>query len=103
MTKFKFPHFFRTKKWESPNFQAVSEYFRIISIGIPNSIRNLLLRVNCFTSVRPSVRPKICFVAFFSATIDGRNLIFGHKLHIDIPYGGKRFWVRQIPTSCLPA
>jgi hypothetical protein len=22
------------------------------------------------------------FVAFFSATIDGRNLIFGHKLHI---------------------
>ena len=44
MTKFKFPHFFRPKKWQSPNFQAVSEYFRIISFGIPNSIRNLLLR-----------------------------------------------------------
>jgi hypothetical protein len=30
----------------------------------------------------PSVRPsKIFFVAFFSATIDGKNLIFGHKLH----------------------
>jgi hypothetical protein len=25
-------------------------------------------------------------VAFFSATIDGRNLIFGHKLHIGTPY-----------------
>jgi hypothetical protein len=42
------------------------------------------------------------FVAFFSATIDGRNLIFGHKLHIGTPYRGKRFVTRQIPTSCLP-
>ena len=48
----------------------------------------------------PSFRPsKIFFVAFFSATIDGRNLIFGHKLHIGMPYCGKRFWTRQIPTS----
>jgi hypothetical protein len=38
------------------------------------------------------------FVAFFSATIDGRNLIFGHKLHIGTLYRGKRFWTRQIPT-----
>ena len=45
---------------------------------------------------------KIFFVAFFSATIDGRNLIFGHKLHIGTPYRGKRFWTHQIPTSCLP-
>jgi hypothetical protein len=37
--------------------------------------------------------------SFFSATIDGRNLIFGHKLHIGMPYCGKRFWTRQIPTS----
>ena len=51
----------------------------------------------------PSVRPsKIFFVAFFSATIDGRDLIFGHKLHIGTPYHGKRFLTRQIPTSCLP-
>ena len=44
------------------------------------------------------------FVAFFSATIDGRNLIFGHRLHIHVgmPYCGNRFWIRQIPTSCLP-
>ena len=41
-------------------------------------------------------------VAFFSATIDCRNLIFGHKLHIDTPYRGNRFWTHQIPTSCLP-
>ena len=42
------------------------------------------------------------FVAFLSATIDGRNLIFGHKLHIGTPYRGKRFLTHQIPTSCLP-
>jgi hypothetical protein len=42
------------------------------------------------------------FVAFFSATIDGRNLIFGHKLHIGTPYRGKRFLTHQIPTSCFP-
>ena len=28
------------------------------------------------------------FVAFFSVTVDGRNLIFGHKRHIGIPYCG---------------
>ena len=39
---------------------------------------------------------------FFSATIDGRDLIFGHKLHIGTPYRGKRFLTRQIPTSYLP-
>jgi hypothetical protein len=42
------------------------------------------------------------FIAFFSANIDDRNLIFGHKLHIGTPYRGKRFLTRQIPTSCLP-
>jgi hypothetical protein len=42
------------------------------------------------------------FVTFFSATIDGKDLIFGHKLHIGTPYRGKRFWTHQIPTSCLP-
>ena len=42
------------------------------------------------------------FVAFFSAIIDNRNLIFVHKLHICTPYLGKRFWTHQIPTSCLP-
>ena len=41
--------------------------------------------VYCFTSVRPS---NIFFVAFFSVTVDGRNLIFGHKHHLGIPYCG---------------
>jgi hypothetical protein len=54
--------------------------------------------VYCFTSVRLSILPSF---AFFSTTIDGRNLIFGHKLHIGTPYRGKRFLTRQIPTSCL--
>ena len=54
-------------------------------------------------SVRPSFRQsKIFFVAFFSVTVDGRNLIFGHKLHIGSPYGGKRCSTHHIPTSCLP-
>ena len=32
------------------------------------------------------------FVAFFSANIDGRNLIVRHKLHIGTPFCGKRFF-----------
>jgi hypothetical protein len=63
----------------------------------PNGEGGILFYV-C-SSFRPS---KIFFVTFFSATIDGRNLIFGHKLHIGTPYHGKRFWTHQIPTSCLP-
>jgi hypothetical protein len=39
------------------------------------------------------------FVAFFSATVDDRNLIFGHKLHIGMPYCGKRFQISAI-NSC---
>jgi hypothetical protein len=42
------------------------------------------------------------YVTFFSATVDGRNLRFGLKLHIGTPYRGKRFLTHQIPTSCLP-
>ena len=61
--------------------------------------------VYCFTSVRPSVRPKIFFITFFSATIDGRNLIFGHKLHIGTPYRGKRQgydkWALAHSSSCF--
>jgi hypothetical protein len=31
-------------------------------------------------------------VAFFSASIDGRNLIFGHKLHIGTPISWEAFF-----------
>jgi hypothetical protein len=41
------------------------------------------------------------FVTFFSATIDDRDLIFGHKLYIGTTYDGKPLLTRQIPTSCL--
>ena len=66
-----------------------------------------VLPLSVCPSVLPSVLPsfrssKIFFVALFSVTVDGRNLIFGHKLHIGTPYRGKCFWTHQIPTSCLP-
>ena len=78
-----------------------------LSIGLPlisPPLHRRLEGVYYFTSVHPSVRPKIFFVTYFSATIDGRNLIFGYKLHIGtcMPYCVKHFWTRQIPTSCLP-
>jgi hypothetical protein len=44
-----------------------------------------VLPLSFCSSFRPS---KIFFVAFFSVTVDGRNLIFGHKRHIGIPYCG---------------
>ena len=52
-----------------------------------------VLPLSVCPSVLPSVllsfRPsKIFFVAFFSVTVDGRNLIFGHKHLIGIPYCG---------------
>ena len=40
-------------------------------------------------SVRSCFRPsKIFFVALFSVTVDDRNLIYGHKRYICIPYCG---------------
>jgi hypothetical protein len=40
-------------------------------------------------SICPSFRPsKIFFVTLFSVIVDGRNLIFGHRHHIGIPYYG---------------
>jgi hypothetical protein len=43
-----------------------------------------------------------CFAAVFSDTIDRRDLISGHKLHIGTPHRGNRFWTHHIITSCLP-
>ena len=76
-------------------------YFRLVfsSDYTPAPRRGRGYTVLPLSSVRPS---KIFFVAFFSVTVDGRNLIFGHKRHIGTPYRGKRFLTRQIPTSCLP-
>jgi hypothetical protein len=44
-----------------------------------------VLPLSVLLSFRPS---KIFFIAFFSVTVDGRNLIFGHNHHIGIPYCG---------------
>jgi hypothetical protein len=52
-------------------------------------------------SVCLSVRPKIVFVAFFSATIDGRNLIFGHKLHIGIPVVQNLFLIEKVKIMLI--
>jgi hypothetical protein len=62
-------------------------YFGDLGYGI--FIPPLLKRGGGYTVLPLSVCPsKIFFVAFFSVTVDGRNLIFGHKLHIGIPYCG---------------
>jgi hypothetical protein len=41
-----------------------------------------------YTVFHPS---KIYFVALFSVTVDGRDLIFGHKLHIGTPISWEAF------------
>jgi hypothetical protein len=38
----------------------------------------------------PKTLPTI-WGTYMKLVIDDRNLIFGHKLHIDMPYCGKRF------------
>ena len=87
-------HFLELLDWRS----VLDPCFKLSSIIIPP-----LHRRGDYTVLPLSVRPsKIFFVTFFSATIDGRNVIFGHKLHISAPYRGKRFWTCHIPTSCLP-
>jgi hypothetical protein len=83
-----------------------------LHIGTPYRGKRFWTHQILFTSCLPTLLIfihiehtfRICpfLVTFFSATIDGRNLIFGHKLHIGTPYRGKRFLTRQIPTSCLP-
>jgi hypothetical protein len=52
-------------------------------------VRTVQLKSVLFT-VKNRVEHYLHLGAFFSATIDGRNLIFGHKLHIGMPYCGKR-------------
>jgi len=84
---------------KTPN--SISIIVVIFYTPAPPEVGYTVLPLSILPSVCPSIRPKIFFDAFFSATIDGRNLISGHKLHIGTPYRGKRFWTRHIPTSCL--
>jgi hypothetical protein len=57
------------------------------------------------TQVQPQRRMSlhcICSfcITFFSATIDGRNLIFGHKLHIGSPYRGPIRFLLPVCRFC---
>jgi hypothetical protein len=48
-----------------------------------------LQRVHCIYIPNPQLsHSTISLGLFFSVTVDGRNLIFGHKHHIGIPYCG---------------
>jgi hypothetical protein len=59
------------------------EIIEIIIPPLPEGGGGILFYL--FPAFRPS---KKFFGAFFSVTVDGRNLIFGHKHHIGIPYCG---------------
>jgi hypothetical protein len=82
--------------WSQASYRYTILWVAFLDYQIPTSCLPTLL---IFIHIE-----HICtfFVTFFSATIDGRDLIFGHKLHIGTPYRGKRFWTHQIPTYCLP-
>jgi hypothetical protein len=72
----------RTKM--APSYANIARAVRGSHIFIPPLPEGGILFYLC-----PSFRPSnIFFVAFFSVTVDGRNLIFGHKRHIGIPYCG---------------
>ena len=88
--------------WQKPDIWSQASYrYTILWVALldPSDSYFLFADLVVFLHIE-----HICtfFVTFFSATIDGRNLIFGHKLYIGTPYHGKRFWTHQIPTSCLP-
>ena len=82
--------------WSQASYRYTILWVAFLDYQIPTSCLPTLL---IFIHIE-----HICtfFVTFFSATIDGRDLIFGHKLHIGTPYRGKRFWTHQIPAYCLP-
>ena len=73
MTKFKFSHFFRPKKWQSPNFQAVSELFHsefrtLFGISCYAGHLQIILHLNKITECLKMTTFKIVFSfdVFFS-------------------------------------
>ena len=77
--------------WKHNRLYQKLQYFRIYCSYTLDSVLQKKFYYNNYTPATPergilfylclSFRPsKKFFVAFFSATIDGRNLIFGHKL-----------------------
>jgi hypothetical protein len=65
-------------------------------------ICSMCIETNCRqTGSRNLKGPKTLPTIWYTYMM-GRDLIFGHKLHIGTPYRGKRFCTHQTPTSCLP-
>jgi hypothetical protein len=60
------------------------ECFKEIWAGLETKETLLLVQQDSCCKI---IIEHIC--TFFSTTIDGRNLVFGHKLHIGTPYHGK--------------
>jgi hypothetical protein len=80
----RFPRY-RVPIWSLwPNIRSLSSIVAEKNVTKNVHIRSMSTKTNSL-SFRPS---KIFFVAFFSVAVDGRNLIFGHKHHIGIPYCG---------------
>ena len=79
-------------------FAASAEHAELKVLGTDKLTRNQnnVLEWNYISNCRPVFIPfwergilfYVCpSVAFFSVTVDGRNLIFGHKLHIQYRKG----------------
>ena len=74
-------------KWALAHSSSCLYCYTSVRLSILPSI-HLSVLPSVLPSVRPSVRPRYFSLQFFSAFIDGRNLIFGHKRHISMPYCG---------------
>jgi hypothetical protein len=73
-------------------FESLSDTYIVCRLPYIYTPRSLKVEGGILFYLCPSFRPsKIFFFAFFSVTVDGRNLIFGHKRHIDIPIVGSVF------------
>jgi hypothetical protein len=91
--------------WQRSDIWSQASYRYLISWEVflnPSDSYFLFADFVDFFTHRTYIFICLFLIAFFSPTIDGRNLIFGHKLYIGTPYHGKRFLTRRIPTFCLP-
>jgi hypothetical protein len=93
--------FFMLKHWSCWKYQYNKHMLNIIDIYI--FIIPLLHRRG-YTVLPLSFCPSLDMFRpiFLSNYWWQKSDIWSHMLHIGTPYRGKRFWSRQIPTSCLP-
>ena len=75
-------------------FPCFSHIYFLFTVRLTNEqVRVFLAR----RSVQHLVFRRICLSNYW-----WQESNIWYKLHIDMPYCGKHFWTRQIPTSCLP-